>query len=296
MTTKAEFHKAFQAAADAGFQFIPSDDFSDLIAVGPDEKRLEYAEPILKHKSSLLKHLKNARMFDGRENPKPPKEHRHVIQRQQSVPQPIGQQAIKAIATTYRQYEFRSRLEAKWAAFFDLCKWPWSYEPVDYNGWIPDFAIGDRPTLVEIKPFFKIEEWSDAIKKICASGCTQRVILLGSDPVWIANNCESYTSAPVISWSFDSWSSSEPVTDTFDLHFGVTEGNNKLGLCANDGPWRNLVWDFPKHPAQGSDGGGTDKWGRVHLSYSNQEKELVERWATACNISKWVPTRNGNNA
>ena len=30
---------------------------------------------------------------------------------------------IKAIPTTYAGVRFRSRLEARWAAFFDLCGW-----------------------------------------------------------------------------------------------------------------------------------------------------------------------------
>src|SRR5690554_4428220 len=45
------------------------------------------------------------------------------------------------IETTYKGINFRSRLEAKWAAFFDLLGWKWEYEPVDLNGWIPDFQL-----------------------------------------------------------------------------------------------------------------------------------------------------------
>ena len=73
---------------------------------------------------------------------------------------------IPAIPTTYKGRNYRSRLEAKWAAFFDLCGWRYEYEPVDFNGWFPDFAIyGERirnPILVEVKPVkhepFDIEE------------------------------------------------------------------------------------------------------------------------------------------
>lgn len=61
-----------------------------------------------------------------------------------------------AIPTTYAGIRFRSRLEAKWAAFFDQLGWEWSYEPFDLNGWIPDFQIRivgrAQPTLVEVKP------------------------------------------------------------------------------------------------------------------------------------------------
>ncbi len=53
----------------------------------------------------------------------------------------------------YRDTRFRSRLEARWAAFFDLVGWRWTYEPFDTDGWIPDFLIhGEVPLLVEVGP------------------------------------------------------------------------------------------------------------------------------------------------
>ena len=45
------------------------------------------------------------------------------------------------IPTMYDGYRFRSRLEARWAAFFDLAGWEWKYEPIDLDGWIPDFWV-----------------------------------------------------------------------------------------------------------------------------------------------------------
>lgn len=61
---------------------------------------------------------------------------------------------IVAIPTTYKGIRFRSRLEAKWAATFDGLGWSWEYEPLDLNGWIPDFFIPttNEPYLVEVKP------------------------------------------------------------------------------------------------------------------------------------------------
>lgn len=57
------------------------------------------------------------------------------------------------IPTRYHNTRFRSRLEARWAAFFDLVGWRWTYEPFDADGWIPDFLItGERPFLVEVGP------------------------------------------------------------------------------------------------------------------------------------------------
>jgi hypothetical protein len=62
---------------------------------------------------------------------------------------------IPAIPTQYAGVNFRSRLEARWASFFDLCGWKWEYEPLDLNGWIPDFILlgNPRPVLVEVKPY-----------------------------------------------------------------------------------------------------------------------------------------------
>jgi hypothetical protein len=50
---------------------------------------------------------------------------------------------------------YRSRLEARWAAFFYLVDWKYEYEPYDLQGWIPDFIISNNTEhglLVEIKP------------------------------------------------------------------------------------------------------------------------------------------------
>lgn len=55
--------------------------------------------------------------------------------------------------TMYRDTMFRSRLEARWAAFFDLSGWLWEYEPFDLLGWTPDFRLqAATPILVEVKP------------------------------------------------------------------------------------------------------------------------------------------------
>ena len=57
------------------------------------------------------------------------------------------------IPTTYAGTNFRSRLEARWASFFDLVGWRWTYEPFDTGSWIPDFLIqGPDPFLVEVGP------------------------------------------------------------------------------------------------------------------------------------------------
>lgn len=66
------------------------------------------------------------------------------------------------IPTEYGGVRFRSRLEARWAAFFDLLRWPWEYEPIDLRGYIPDFALTfpRAPMLVEVKSELGIDWWA----------------------------------------------------------------------------------------------------------------------------------------
>ena len=58
-------------------------------------------------------------------------------------------QTIRAIETSYKGHRFRSRLEARWAVFFDKLQWKWRYEHQGYVigdgdetlAWLPDFEI-----------------------------------------------------------------------------------------------------------------------------------------------------------
>lgn len=63
---------------------------------------------------------------------------------------------IKPIETKYKGYKFRSRLEARWAVFFDAVGMPYEYERegFDVNGrwYLPDFYLPWYRCYVEIKP------------------------------------------------------------------------------------------------------------------------------------------------
>lgn len=63
---------------------------------------------------------------------------------------------IKAIETYYSGYRFRSRLEAKWAVFFDEIGVKYEYEPQGFdlgNGlrYLPDFYLPQFSYFVEVK-------------------------------------------------------------------------------------------------------------------------------------------------
>jgi len=82
---------------------------------------------------------------------------------------------IKAIETSYKGYRFRSRLEARWAVFFDHLGWKWKYEHQGYRigyadqiAWLPDFEVvtpGGQHLYVEVKGdpdfFINNDEWLD---------------------------------------------------------------------------------------------------------------------------------------
>jgi hypothetical protein len=62
---------------------------------------------------------------------------------------------LRPIETIYKGYRFRSRLEARWAVFFDRCKQKWTYEDQGYHlpsgPYLPDFFFSKYPAFVEVK-------------------------------------------------------------------------------------------------------------------------------------------------
>lgn len=92
----------------------------------------------------------------------------------------------QGVPTDYGGTHFRSRLEAKWAAFFDLVKWPWTYEPTDLAGYIPDFALRfpHGTVIAEVKPALELVELREAALKLCLSGCRRDYLLLGAIVEW----------------------------------------------------------------------------------------------------------------
>jgi len=61
--------------------------------------------------------------------------------------------SIEAKPTVYNGTKYRSKLEARWATFFDLLGWDYEYEPFKLGGWIPDFVINNQ-LLCEVKPTY----------------------------------------------------------------------------------------------------------------------------------------------
>jgi hypothetical protein len=91
-----------------------------------------------------------------------------------------------AITTTYNGIEYRSRLEARWAAFMQNIGWDITYEPFDGDGYIPDFLVqGERPLLVEVKPAVTQKEYEAAVPKAeagLAEHWEHDILVVGASP------------------------------------------------------------------------------------------------------------------
>lgn len=80
---------------------------------------------------------------------------------------------MKAIETVYKGYKFRSRLEARWAVFFDRCDVKWEYEKEGYDlgksgKYLPDFFLPDNNMFVEVKGEMpnNTEEYCDKLREL----------------------------------------------------------------------------------------------------------------------------------
>ena len=99
----------------------------------------------------------------------------------------------KAIETEYKGYLFRSRLEARWAVFFDACGVDWDYEAEGYNvgenlKYLPDFVLHNvyytnygkyEDVYVEVKGDMNDKD-AEKIKSFAAAG--NRILVVGKIP------------------------------------------------------------------------------------------------------------------
>lgn len=76
------------------------------------------------------------------------------------VAEPIETPRGTAIQTRWLNRHFRSRLEARWAVFFQNLQVHWQYEPEGFvlagKPYLPDFFIPDWIAYFEIKPWLEV--------------------------------------------------------------------------------------------------------------------------------------------
>lgn len=95
---------------------------------------------------------------------------------------------IKAIETWYKGVRFRSRLEARWAVFFDALDIRWEYESqgyvIDGRPYLADFWFPALSTWAEVKPS-SVDEFEGEHVDLCrklADGTGHQVLLLVGQP------------------------------------------------------------------------------------------------------------------
>jgi hypothetical protein len=94
---------------------------------------------------------------------------------------------IKPLETEYQGYRFRSRLEARWAVFYDVLRIPWEYEPQGFDlssanlGWyLPDFWLPTQRYLIEIKAEYPTDEQTEKLRLVAETmRATQGLIFFG---------------------------------------------------------------------------------------------------------------------
>ena len=183
---------------------------------------------------------------------------------------------IKAIETIYNGYRFRSRLEARWAVFFDSAGIEYQYEPegfelVDGSHYLPDFYLPkikgrSGPVYVEAKG---VRTFADMQKISLFSnmGCGPAYREYGDykgKPIYVVNNVPK------------SW---DDMKDEFDksgiyYSFEFIDGDNygaffykfkngDIGLCGPDNLTSDELW---------GDVWGGFEWFTPHLLKARQAR------------------------
>jgi hypothetical protein len=148
---------------------------------------------------------------------------------------------IKPIHTKYKGRLYRSRLEARFAAFFDLLGWKYEYESTDLNGWFPDFSLyGSEEILVEVKPFLMLKGFDEEIEKIkkAIAGTKHEkteILLLGKGIFK-----DEISNVPVLGWIGEQWE----FNNTTHLIFDYAQFNyymDKWGFFAANNSYRDRI-------------------------------------------------------
>lgn len=103
-----------------------------------------------------------------------------------------SRKTARPIETEYRGHRFRSRLEARWALFFDALGVPWEYEPEAFafegERYLPDFRLRVRgargaPLWAEVKPpSLEIDADFAKARRFALAGLAHEILLLDGPP------------------------------------------------------------------------------------------------------------------
>lgn len=93
---------------------------------------------------------------------------------------------MKAIETVYNGYRFRSRLEARWAVFFDTLGIEYQYEKEGYDldrlWYLPDFWLPKQKAWIEIKGQEPTREEEEKCRRLYAQSHNWVHMFVGDIP------------------------------------------------------------------------------------------------------------------
>ena len=188
-----------------------------------------------------------------------------------------------AYPTVYNKRRYRSRLEARWAAFFDQLGWKFEYEPLDLGGWSPDFSLHGRhsPILAEVKPIVEMDV--EVCRKMAAAANAAafqgELLLLGLSPFFPCSEWAGW-----LGWLHERWGRfdqewierNQPRFEVggFDPCIGVQDENGQIDFG-------HSIMSFAGRMTGAADGD--------HYCSESAIEEAKELWAEATNIVQWSP-------
>ena len=156
---------------------------------------------------------------------------------------------IKPIETVYKGYRFRSRLEARWAVFFDALgiKYYYEHEGFDLKGegwYLPDFWLPELKTWIEIKG--NPEEYRSTLKK------AETLANLTNYPVGVFEGLPGESFGTIYIWNATDSSAGGP--NEFDGEFAIVDTKNGVpGIWVWVSKYREFYtgwWEsLPQHRA-----------------------------------------------
>lgn len=203
--------------------------------------------------------------------------------------------SIKPIETIYNGYRFRSRLEARWAVFFDACYIEYEYEPEGYElsdgtKYLPDFYLPKFDLFVEIKnpslnpamqgkSSFSSEEFQK-LKKL-AQGTDKQAIIFFSPPMetWGLLYTQDFTC------SSGGWS---------EWYATFSEENWPILLVMDENADRSFAYDCTVNLACASEYAKTvaDQIPQMWISFNRNNRSLIITGALAARQARFEHGEN----
>lgn len=206
---------------------------------------------------------------------------------------------MQAIETRYNGYRFRSRLEARWAVFFDTLGVEWEYESEGYDladagYYLPDFWLPGSQFWIEIKSKENKIDSQYELKLASLSSSHQKpVILINGSPgfdlelaIQTTQYMQSFEVSAIAGYVYDRWLTNNFVDhDFFPQYHDMDKSLQEWLSTSNENP-------LPKHEAElvgkldVSTSEGTKELYRMYSLYKTRRggKPLISRSGDECTL------------